>query len=375
MDMRALAMGLMFATIWSSAFTSARIIVADASPLAALSVRFLISGAIALVLARALGESLVLTRAQWRATIIFGICQNALYLGLNWVAMQTLEASVAAIIASTMPLLVAAAGWAFAGERIGPLGTAGLIAGFAGVALIMSTRISGGADPVAMGLCAIGALALTFATLVARGAMSGGNIWTVVGMQMLVGGVALLPPALLFEDWHIAWNGPVIAAYLYTIFMPGLVATFIWLLLVRRIGATRASTFHFLNPFLGVAIAALLLGEALGPLDIAGDQCAGRMKVPLRRSRIAWRNSSWVFITMGPCQATGSCSGAPAISRNRTPSGPGRDTVTSSPVPKFTSVRSPDRSRMLTSRPITSFSSRTPRGAEASAKRAAPANT
>jgi probable blue pigment (indigoidine) exporter len=41
MDMRALAMGLMFATIWSSAFTSARIIVADASPLAALSVRFL----------------------------------------------------------------------------------------------------------------------------------------------------------------------------------------------------------------------------------------------------------------------------------------------------------------------------------------------
>jgi drug/metabolite transporter (DMT)-like permease len=287
MDMRALAMGLMFATIWSSAFTSARIIVADASPLAALSVRFLISGAIALVLARALGESLVLTRAQWRATIIFGICQNALYLGLNWVAMQTLEASVAAIIASTMPLLVAAAGWAFAGERIGPLGTVGLIAGFAGVALIMSTRISGGADPVAMGLCAIGALALTFATLVARGAMSGGNIWTVVGMQMLVGGVALLPPALLFEDWHIAWNGPVIAAYLYTIFMPGLVATFIWLLLVRRIGATRASTFHFLNPFLGVAIAALLLGEALGPLDIAGVAIimAGILAVQMAKGR------------------------------------------------------------------------------------------
>jgi len=149
MDTRALAMGLAFATIWSSAFTTARIIVADAPPLAALSVRFLISGAIALVIAWLARESLVLTRAQWRATIVFGICQNALYLGLNWVAMQTLEASVAAIIASTMPLLVAAAGWAFAGERIGPMGAGGLVLGFTGVALIMSTRISGGADPVA----------------------------------------------------------------------------------------------------------------------------------------------------------------------------------------------------------------------------------
>ena len=52
--------------------------------------------------------------------------------------------------------------------------------------------------------------------------------------------------------------------------MPGLLATFVWFLLVGRIGATRAATFHFLNPFFGVAIAALLLGESLGPRDIMG---------------------------------------------------------------------------------------------------------
>ena len=43
-DFIALGMGLAFALIWSSAFTSARIIVADASPLTSLAVRFLISG-------------------------------------------------------------------------------------------------------------------------------------------------------------------------------------------------------------------------------------------------------------------------------------------------------------------------------------------
>ena len=109
MDLRALGMGLAFAVMWSSAFTSARIIVASAPPLTALSLRFLISGALGVLIARALGQDWRLSPAQWRATVVFGICQNALYLGLNFVAMQTIEAGLAAIIASTMPLLVALA--------------------------------------------------------------------------------------------------------------------------------------------------------------------------------------------------------------------------------------------------------------------------
>ena len=52
--------------------------------------------------------------------------------------------------------------------------------------------------------------------------------------------------------------------------MPGIIATYIWFLLVGRIGATKAATFHFLNPFFGVAIAAVLLGESLTILDIIG---------------------------------------------------------------------------------------------------------
>ena len=129
MDMRAIGMGLAFALMWSSAFTSARFIVADASPLFALSVRYLISGLLGIVNARAMGQSWHLTPSQWRATILFGVCQTALYLGLFFVAMQTIEASLAAIIASTMPLLVAVASWVFLGERLKPLGMLGLVLG------------------------------------------------------------------------------------------------------------------------------------------------------------------------------------------------------------------------------------------------------
>ncbi len=270
MDLRAIAMGLTFAFIWSSAFASARIIVADASPLFSLALRFLISGVLGIAIARAFGQSWNLTRSQWHATILFGICQNALYLGLNFYALQTIEASLAAIIASTMPLLVALAGWLLMGEKLRPLGVIGLLAGFAGVAVIMGSRVSAGIDLNGVAMCGLGALALTFATLAVRGATSGGNFMMVVGLQMLVGSAVLFVAAPFFETIYFNPTLPVLLAFTYTTLFPGLVATLIWFMLLNRIGAIRAATFHFLNPVFGVTVAAILLGERLGPMDAVG---------------------------------------------------------------------------------------------------------
>jgi len=285
MDLRAIGLGLAFALMWSSAFTSARIIVADASPLFALSLRYLVSGLIGVAIAKALGQNWNLTRAQWRATIGFGILQNAVYLGLFFIAMQTIEASFAAIIASTMPLMVALAAWLFMGERLGRLGIAGLIAGLAGVALIMGTRLTQGADLTSIAICIIGVLALTIATLTVRGASSGGNLLMVVGLQMLVGCAALTIATLVFETPRLTPSWPLAIAFTYTCLVPGLTATWVWFMLVGRIGATRAATFHFLNPFFGVAIAAVLLGEQLGPRDVLGVAiiAAGILAVQISR--------------------------------------------------------------------------------------------
>ena len=270
MDIRAILAGLAFALIWSSAFTSARIIVADAPPILSLSLRFLISGLIGIAFARCLGQSWRLTAGQWRATIVFGLCQNALYLGLNFVAMQTVEASLASIIASTMPLAVGFAGWVIFRERLSALGVLGLCAGAGGVALIMGARIQAGADFYGIALCFIAVASLTVATLMVRGASSGGNLLMIVGLQMLVGSAILLIPGLLFDQPLVNWSVKLVLAFSYTVLMPGLVATFIWFWLVQRIGAVKAATFHFLNPFFGVMIAAVLLGETLRIWDIVG---------------------------------------------------------------------------------------------------------
>jgi probable blue pigment (indigoidine) exporter len=270
LDIRAILMGLAFAFMWSSAFTSARIIVADAPPLMALALRFAISGLLAVLLARLMGQSWNLTRNQWRATIIFGICQNALYLGLNFVAMQRIEASLAAIIASSMPLLVGVAGWLFAGQRMSALGVAGLVAGFCGVVLIMGARLGGGADLYGIGLCILGVISLTVATMSLRNASSGGNFMMIVGLQMIVGSLVLWPAAVLLEVPEVTMSPKLVLAFAYTTVVPGLAATLVWFWLVNRIGAVKAATFHFLNPFFGVAIASLILSEKLGAADVLG---------------------------------------------------------------------------------------------------------
>lgn len=285
MDLRAIGMGLAFALIWSSAFTSARIIVTAAPPLAALTLRFAISGLIGIALAYALGQRARLTGRQWRGVVIFGICQNGLYLGLNFVAMQWVPASLAAIIASSMPLMVALLGWLAYGQRLRPLAVAGLVAGMAGVALIMSARIGGEVGWGGIALCLTGALALAVATLAVTTAVSRDDMLMVVGLQMLVGAAVLLLPALALEKIEIIWSWQLIAAFVYTVFAPGLLATWIWFKLVERIGSVRAATFHFLNPFFGVAVAALLLGEALSWRDAVGVAiiAAGILAVQLTR--------------------------------------------------------------------------------------------
>jgi probable blue pigment (indigoidine) exporter len=237
------------------------------------------------LIAKALGQTWRLTRTQARSVIVFGLCQNAIYLGLNFVALQWTEASLAAIIASTMPLIVALLGWLVKGDKVSLIGLLGLAAGFFGVALIMGTRLSGGADPTGILLCLGGAFALAAATMTVRSATSGGNLLMIVGLQMLVGSAALAVVSAISEPFSAQITPHVVAAFVYQIVIPGLAATLLWFSLVSRVGAVKASAFHFLNPFFGVLIAAFLLGEHIHLTDIIGVTiaAAGILAVQLAR--------------------------------------------------------------------------------------------
>ena len=290
MDFRSILMGVSFSFIWSSAFTSAKILVTAASPLMVLSLRFFISGLLGIALARMLGQKIQLNKGEWTVVVIIGISQNAIYLAFNFIAMQWIEASLAAIIASLLPLVVAAVCWIFMGEKIGLKGVLGLTVGFGGVLVIMLDKLSGSSASLGMTLCLIGVAALAGATLYVGRMMSlNNNVVMIVGLQMLVGSITLFPFSLIFETWNIEWSTSFVLAFLYTTLVPGLLGTLIWFFLVRRIGPVKAATFHFLNPFFGVLVAALILSEPLSMSDGIGVTIimAGILLVQLSRKKIA----------------------------------------------------------------------------------------
>jgi len=155
-------------------------------------------------------------------------------------------------------------------DRLPILGVIGLIMGIAGVVIIMSARMNAGMDLYGVGLCFVASVALTVATLSIRSMSSGGNLMMVIGLQMFVGAGMLALASALTETLRVNVTPELIVAFVYTTLAPGLLATWIWFALVARIGAIKAATFHFLNPFFGVAVAAVFLGERLGAQDIFG---------------------------------------------------------------------------------------------------------
>lgn len=270
-DVVAVLIGIGFALMWSSAFSVVKLALADAPPFLILTVRFLLSSIIAVLIAWALGQRLPGQRKQWAAILLLGLCQNSLYLGLNFKAMTLVPAGLAAILASSVPLIVALFSWLFLKERLGWIGYAGLGAGFLGVVTIMGSRIALGESGFGIMLCLIGAVAMASATLIVRNTDLGSGLLMIVGLQMLVGSASLVPVVFLFEDLEsVRLTTSLMLAFAYITLVPGVLATFIWFYMVRRIGATHAAAYHFLNPAFGVIIANMLLGELIGFRDMIG---------------------------------------------------------------------------------------------------------
>ncbi len=266
-----LAMGITFAVLWSSAFSVAKILVTHTPPFSVSALRFLVAALIAGGLALALGQRIPSGWDAWRPIIILGLCQNTLYLGLFFTAMTSIPAGLAAIVASAMPLIVAALAPAVVSERI-TLGTvAGLIIGFGGVLWIMGVRVTGGIDPLGLALAVVGVLALSVATLTVKRGDFGTGLLMVVACQLLIGGLGCVPVALLLEDvTAFEVTVPVMFAFAYQVLFPGITATMLWFGLVKLVSTAGASAFHFLNPIFGVGFAFVLLGEPVSPWDAVG---------------------------------------------------------------------------------------------------------
>src|SRR5438876_3135824 len=131
--------------VWGSTYLAIRVTDRTMPPLLMSSARFLIAGA-ALYVFASRGRARPTLR-QWGASAVVGAA--LLLVGNGGVAWSEtrLESGLAALIVAIIPLWVALMDRALLGRRLSPAAIAGLVVGFAGVALLV--RPGGGVDLVA----------------------------------------------------------------------------------------------------------------------------------------------------------------------------------------------------------------------------------
>jgi drug/metabolite transporter (DMT)-like permease len=284
-----------FCLLWSSAFSAAKIALADCPPLLLLTARFLIAGVVVLGLAAATGMSWRgLSRRDLLALAGLGIANNALYLGLNYVGMRSISSGLSALIVSTNPVLTALLAAVVLGERMTWRKAAGLLLGVGGVAFIVENRIAGGIDsPTGIMFTMAALLSMVGGTILFKRLAPNGGLWIGNGVQNLAGGLALVPFAFTLESiGEVVPSWSLIIALAYSALLVSVVGYLLWFHLLASCGATAASAYHFMMPPLGVLFGWLLLGERVAIADLIGIlpvalgiYLVTRPTAPLLRSR------------------------------------------------------------------------------------------
>lgn len=218
--------------------------------------RFACGAALLLAVARA-------GRPSWRAVLVVGpamaVCQAAYFAAIA----ETGVAVATMITMGATPILVAAAGRVFLGERLSRTGLA--CTGLACAGLVMLTGGAAAVTPAGAGHALLSAAAYTVVTLTTRGmAAEGVAAWGFAG-----GALCLLPFAAagLLPAGHpvasallLAYLAAVPTALAYGLFFSGL----------RVVGGTTAAVVSLLEPLVAAVIGVVLLGERPAAVQVCG---------------------------------------------------------------------------------------------------------
>ena len=120
-------------------------------------------------------------------------------------------------------------------------------------------------------LAFVGVVALVGSTVVFKRLRTPEDLLAANTIQLGVASLVLLPLAVLLEGApHLVPTASFSLSLAYLVLVMSLGASFLWFWLLRHGEASRVSAFYFLTPIFGLGLGALLLGEAVRPLDAVG---------------------------------------------------------------------------------------------------------
>ena len=280
---------LVTVVLWSFNFTVVKYALTHGwEPLSYSSVRFALGAALFSAITFGREGTLRVARADVRLMVTaaaLGIWLNQLSFTYS-VSLTT--AATAALMFGTMPIFVALAAQALGVERLRMRHWLATTISFTGVALVALGSTGGLSGDLGGILLGLGA-AFTWAVYsVAIGPlMQRYSPYRISAFTLLVGSVPLLVSALgqlVSQDWSslraLAWG-----AFVYSLLMSLVFTNITWFTAIDRVGASRASLYVNLQPFLGAFFALVVLSEEMGPLQAAGGLVIGAGIVLARNAR------------------------------------------------------------------------------------------
>lgn len=264
------AMPIVFVLIWSTGFIVARYGMPYAPPLKFLATRYALSllcFAAWIVLARVKAPS---SRAQWLHLAVVGVLVHAGYLGGVWSAVKLgMGSGLSALIVGLQPVLTAL--WmSYIGGKVTARQWGGLVLGFIGLLLVVSTKLGHGeATTLNLSFAAMALLSITAGTLYQKRFVSPCDVRSANAVQL---GAALLVtlPLTLLEPEAMQWNAQLAWAMAWSVVGLTLGGSSLLYLLVQRGAATTVTSLLYLVPPTTAFMAWILFNEAITTVTVVG---------------------------------------------------------------------------------------------------------
>lgn len=256
---------------WGLTWLPTKIATQVVPPIYLAAARFLLAAPLFGLLCLATGSALALRRpARMLASSLLMV--TATYAGVFW-GLAHAPSNLSAIVnLSLMPIFLICLGALYGEDSMtGPrLGAIAL--GIGGLGLLFLTRPTAQDGPsVALGLASVvgGTLGYAWGAVLSRPILREMEPAAVATWQSLLGGIALVPATLAIEGWSPERLGalldPRVLIGLSTLILGGsIVASTIYLWLVRDWGPFRAGLYSFVSPAVAVAIGTIWAGEPFG---------------------------------------------------------------------------------------------------------------
>jgi drug/metabolite transporter (DMT)-like permease len=269
--------------IWGASFLFMRIAASDFGAVPLVEVRLALG---ALVLVPFLWRSRAqFPRALWPKLALIGAINSAVPFILFAWAAQRAPAGIGAIANAMTVLFTALVGFLFFGEKIGTRHSLALLAGFAGVVVLASSKIAGASIGWAVVAGAAAAFLYGIGINLVRRHLTGLPAAAVAASTLGTSALLTLPFAVVSWPQHAIPMQSWFSAAMLGVLCTG-IAFVMYYRLIVRIGASRASTVTYLVPLFGVAWAWMLLDEPLTlGMGIAGAMILGSVALSQRVAR------------------------------------------------------------------------------------------